>query len=72
MKGGYSKVKQFVEKNRKVFYFDTKEYQAPYDFGNTLTNLLEDNAYQTKHLVFLCIGSDRLNCMVFYTVAEKM
>lgn len=52
-------MKQFIEKNRKIFYFDSKEYHAPYDFGNTLLNLLEDNSYQHKSLVFLCIGSDR-------------
>jgi putative sporulation protein YyaC len=52
-------VKQYVEKNRKIFYFDSKEYHAPYDFGNTLLNLLETNQYHDKNLVFLCIGSDR-------------
>lgn len=52
-------MKQYIEQNRKVFYFDSKEYHAPYDFGNTLLNILETKEHQEKNLVFLCIGSDR-------------
>ena len=52
-------MKQYMEKNRKIFYFDSKEYHAPFDFGNTLLSILENNDYKTKNLVFLCIGSDR-------------
>lgn len=52
-------LKQFVEKNKKIFYFDSKERYSPYDFGNTLLNLLEVNSYKNKTIVFLCIGSDR-------------
>ena len=48
-----------MEKDRKIFYFDSNEYHATYDFGNKLLNILETKEYQDKNLVFLCIGSDR-------------
>ncbi len=52
-------MKQYLEKEKKIFYFDSKERKAPYEFSSVLTNLLEDNLYGNKSLVFLCIGSDR-------------
>ena len=48
-----------MEKDRKIFYFDSNEYHATYDFGNKLLNILETKEYQDNNLVFLCIGSDR-------------
>lgn len=52
-------MKQYIEKDRKVYYYDSKEYHSSYHFSNTLQKLLEENFYQNKFLVFLCIGSDR-------------
>ena len=46
-------------KSRDIFYFDSKEHFAFYEFGNMLTNLLRNCAYQNRTLIFLCIGSDR-------------
>lgn len=52
-------MKQYLEKDRKIFYFDSKEHHAIIEFSNVLSDLLEHNSYTTKTLVFLCIGSDR-------------
>ena len=52
-------MKHYLEKDRKIFYFDSKENHSVIEFSNILLRLLESNAYTTKTLVFLCIGSDR-------------
>lgn len=52
-------MKQYLEKDKKIFYFNSKEHRSILEFSNTLVNLLEINSYSTKTLIFLCIGSDR-------------
>lgn len=52
-------MKQYLEKERKIFYFNSKESHATFEFSKALTNLLESNVYTNKNLIFLCIGSDR-------------
>lgn len=52
-------MKQYLEKDKKIFYFDSKEHHSTFEFSNALLDLLQQNSYSKRNLVFLCIGSDR-------------
>ncbi len=50
---------RILQKDKKLFYFNTKERFASLEFGNTLYQLLHEHKTKHQPLIFLCIGSDR-------------
>ncbi|MBQ9118954.1 MAG: spore protease YyaC [Lachnospiraceae bacterium] len=50
---------QNMQKEKKIFYFNTKDKYASFEFGDTLYRLLQKHYNSARPLIFLCIGSDR-------------
>lgn len=47
------------QREKKIFYFSTKDQYASFEFGDTLYELLQKHYDNERPLIFLCIGSDR-------------
>ena len=49
-----------MTKNRNMYYFDMNEDNVSYKIARTLSSLLDLYFSDSKEIVILCIGSDRV------------